>query len=135
VTAADVVLDASVLVRAFAVEDEQAQRWTSAVEVGDVEGAVPDLVFPEVANTACTYIRAGRLTIDEAQEVLRSLIALGLESYATTELVEAALAVAVERDLTAYDACYVALAEAADAVLVTADRRLAAAVERAELIG
>ena len=30
-------------------------------------------------------------------------------------------------DVTAYDACYVALAEALDATLVTADARLAAA--------
>jgi predicted nucleic acid-binding protein len=34
-----------------------------------------------------------------------------------------------------YDACYVVLAEALEATLVTADHALAAATERAELIG
>jgi predicted nucleic acid-binding protein len=42
--------------------------------------------------------------------------------------------VARERELSIYDACYAVLAEGEDAVLVTADRRLAAAATRAELV-
>jgi predicted nucleic acid-binding protein len=49
-------------------------------------------------------------------------------------LVADALAVALERDLTIYDASYVTLAEAADAVLVTADRRLGQAAKRTSLL-
>jgi predicted nucleic acid-binding protein len=37
-------------------------------------------------------------------------------------------------ETSAYDACYLALAEQQDAVLVTADRRLAALAGRAELV-
>jgi predicted nucleic acid-binding protein len=44
------------------------------------------------------------------------------------------LYVAVDRGLSAYDAFHVALAEALDAPLVTADPRLAAACGRAELV-
>src|SRR4051794_24470130 len=47
---------------------------------------------------------------------------------------EAAIAVAFERGLTVYDAAYVVLAEALDAPLVTAERRLAEATERAVLL-
>jgi predicted nucleic acid-binding protein len=40
----------------------------------------------------------------------------------------------VELGLSAYDGTHAALAESYDAVLVTADRRLAAAVRSAELV-
>jgi predicted nucleic acid-binding protein len=46
----------------------------------------------------------------------------------------AALPRALASGLSGYDALYLVLAEAADATLVTADRRLAAAASRAELI-
>jgi len=42
--------------------------------------------------------------------------------------------VAVERGLTVYDASYVVLAEAHEAPLVTADRRLVGAYDRVELL-
>ena len=41
---------------------------------------------------------------------------------------------AFELGLSVYDGTYAALAESLDAVLVTADRRLAAAVRSAELV-
>lgn len=50
------------------------------------------------------------------------------------KLVLPAVGPALARGLSVYDACYAVLAEAEDAVLVTADRRLAEAVTRAELI-
>jgi len=46
----------------------------------------------------------------------------------------AAFALSLERGLTVYDAAYVALAEAADAVLITADRTLAGVAMRAKLL-
>jgi predicted nucleic acid-binding protein len=42
---------------------------------------------------------------------------------------------AIASDVSVYDACYVFLADALGATLVTADRMLAAAAARAELIG
>lgn len=50
------------------------------------------------------------------------------------ELSSAALHTALDLGLSAYDGTYAALAESLDAVLVTADRRLAGAVRSAELI-
>jgi predicted nucleic acid-binding protein len=49
-------------------------------------------------------------------------------------LAPAALALALARGLSVYDAASVALAEASDAILVTADRVLAAATPGAVLI-
>jgi predicted nucleic acid-binding protein len=52
----------------------------------------------------------------------------------TSKIIKPAVGVAVSRGLTVYDASYALPAEAEDAVLFTADRRLAAAVPRAELV-
>jgi predicted nucleic acid-binding protein len=57
-----------------------------------------------------------------------------LEVRELEEVIAPAVGLAITRGLGVYDACYAVLAEAEDAVLVTADRGLAAAVARAELV-
>jgi predicted nucleic acid-binding protein len=59
---------------------------------------------------------------------------LQLEIRPLRGLAGPALDCALSRGLSAYEACYVVLAESLGATLVTADRSIAAAVERAELI-
>jgi predicted nucleic acid-binding protein len=49
-------------------------------------------------------------------------------------LVVDALELALRHRISAYDASYLALAERTEAVLVTADRRLAALATRSELV-
>ena len=49
-------------------------------------------------------------------------------------LYSAALVTAIDLGLSAYDGTYAALAESLDVPLITADRRLAAAVPNAELL-
>jgi predicted nucleic acid-binding protein len=50
------------------------------------------------------------------------------------ELAAGSLAVALERGLSVYDACYAVVAEVEKAVLVTADRRLAEGARSPELL-
>ncbi len=57
-----------------------------------------------------------------------------LRTRPVADLALPAFVVAVERGLTVYDASYVVLAEAHEAPLVTADRRLADAYDRIELL-
>jgi predicted nucleic acid-binding protein len=59
---------------------------------------------------------------------------LPFDVHPSRRIAPAALAVSLGRGITAYDACYAVVAELWDAVLVTADRRLAAAVRRSELV-
>lgn len=125
--------DASVFVRALADGERSAANWLDRT-FDDVEVSVPSLVFAEVGNALAGYVRSERLSRREAQDRLELVLGLPHRVSDVAELVPAALGVAVARGLSVYDACYAVLAEAEDAVLVTADRGLAAAVTRAELI-
>ena len=79
-------------------------------------------------------MRHGDIDASDADEVLDSLLDLPLEVRSTGLLARQALALSLIRGLSAYDACYLALAAGYDAVLVTADRRLAEQAERSALL-
>jgi predicted nucleic acid-binding protein len=65
---------------------------------------------------------------------MRLILDVPVRVVSLRSLVVDALALAREIGLSVYDSTYVLLTEATGATLVTADRRLAAAVERAALI-
>jgi predicted nucleic acid-binding protein len=100
----------------------------------EVRAFAPDLIWIEVANAFRDAVRANLLAPAHADRVLETLLELPLEVRALGLLARPALACAISDGLTAYDACYVVLARSLGATLVTADRSLAAAVERAELV-
>ena len=127
------VLDASVFVRSVIEPGGQGAEWVAAVDRGAVEGHTAVLAFTEVANALVGYIRAGALTLADAASALEAINILPLRLHGH-EVAPAALGAALELGLSAYDGTYAALAESHDAVLVTADRRLAAAVRSAELV-
>jgi predicted nucleic acid-binding protein len=128
------VLDANVIVRGLIDRRPNARRWLERVAQREVAAIVPALVFVEVGQAFAGYVRFGDLTPPTAIRRLEFVRAFPFEVRALDVLAPAALAVALERGLSVYDACYASLAEAEDAVLVTADRRLAEAVERSELL-
>jgi predicted nucleic acid-binding protein len=66
---------------------------------------------------------------------IRDLNELALKVTSTAELIEDALVLAAEKNLTAYDACYAVLAQKLDVPLVTADAPLAKANDWAIWIG
>ncbi|MHB8469292.1 MAG: type II toxin-antitoxin system VapC family toxin [Gaiellaceae bacterium] len=122
------VVDASAAVRALVYFDEEALAWL------DAEVAWPTLVYPEVAHVVLRLHRNGRLTHDRANLTMRTLFAVAAHARPVESLVGSAWPVALDRKISVYDACYVVLAEALDAPLVTADRRLAAATANAVLL-
>lgn len=131
--ASTAVLDASVLVRSVIDPDGAGAGWIAAVDHGTMEGHSPGLVFFEASNALLGYVRRGILTPGDAADALDALVSLPLLLHGA-ELASAALLTAVDLDLSAYDGAYAALAESLNAVLVTADRQLAAAVRSAELV-
>ena len=79
-------------------------------------------------------VRGKKLAAEDAERALDALLGLPMRSMSSRELSPSALRLALSRGVSVYDACYLALAEAVGAVLVTADRRLAEVATKSELL-
>ena len=115
-----VVVDASAVVAAL-VDAGPDGEWATAELLRDVPVA-PHLMPVEAANILRRAVRSGALSADSGTLAHNDLLALPIELFPYQPL---ALRVWELRDnLTSYDACYVALAEALDAPFVTLDARI-----------
>lgn len=83
---------------------------------------VPHLLEVEVAQVLRRYRLSGDLTEARGREALEDLIDLPLVRYPHRDFLERMWA--LRASLTAYDAAYVALAEALEAPLLTSDGKL-----------
>jgi predicted nucleic acid-binding protein len=86
---------------------------------------VPHLVDVEVASALRRTVSAGTVTADEGWAALDTWRRLGVTRHPASGLLDRVWQ--LRHNLTAYDATYVALAEALDCTVVTADGRLARA--------
>lgn len=114
----EVVLDASVVLKWFAVEQRgssEARELRDDYEAGRLSVVVPSLLFLELLNVA------GRRWRWEAEAVAELAEALGDLAFEVGEPELQSVASWVSRGLTAYDAAYVALAEERELALVTDD--------------
>jgi predicted nucleic acid-binding protein len=89
----------------------------------------PHLVDVEIAQALRRYAREGELDASVAAQAIDDLRDLDLQRHAHEPLLERIWQ--LRQNLSAYDAAYVALAEALDAVLLTCDGRLTRAAGRA----
>ena len=87
--------------------------------------AVPHLADPEVASALRAQVLRGQISAEDARAALDRWARLGLRRFGAVGLLGRIWE--LRDNLTAYDATYVALAEALDCELVTADARLAQA--------
>ena len=85
----------------------------------------PHLIDIEVAQVLRRYAAGGQIEPGRCREALDDLSDFPLHRYPHDVLLPRVWE--LRHNLTAYDAVYVALAEALDARLLTSDRRLAAA--------
>lgn len=86
---------------------------------------VPHLIDSEVANGMRRQVTAGSVTADQAWAALDTWRRLGIVRYPVTTLLERIWQ--LRDNMSAYDASYVALAEALGCSVVTADARLSRA--------
>ena len=87
--------------------------------------AGPDLLRLEVMSVVRRQLLAGELDTRQASQAIDDLLELPLVVYPSSALLRRAWS--LRDNVTPYDACYVALAEALDCTLLTADARLARA--------
>jgi predicted nucleic acid-binding protein len=85
---------------------------------------VPDLFFIECTNVLWKYVRHFGYPAERASQDVVDLTALPLHAVPTRELAHEAVRIAVEREITAYDASYLALSGYLSLPLITADQSL-----------
>jgi predicted nucleic acid-binding protein len=118
-----IVADASVLVVALADDGPDGDQARARLRGERV--ALPELADLEVASVLRRQLAAGALDARRAGLALDDLAALPARRAPHRPLL--ARCWELRDNLTIYDAAYVALAEAMQATLLTADRRLARA--------
>jgi len=116
------VVDASVAVKWFV--DEARSAEARAVLASGQQIIAPDLIIPEICNTAWKKVRRGDISLEQGEAMVRALPLSFDRLVATAPLSERALELARRFDHPAYDCFYVALAESESAVLVTDDDKL-----------
>lgn len=118
-----IVVDASVVVTALADDGPDGDRARDRLKGERL--AAPHLIDLEVTSAWRRMASAGDLDGRRAALAIADLQALRVDRVPHTRLLERCWE--LRATLTVYDAAYVALAELLDAVLLTADRRLATA--------
>lgn len=116
-----IVIDASLLVNALTDDGLLGERAWAALAADPHWGAPPHLHI-EVASAIRGRWLGGKLTDERADAAMATLNRLAIDQAPWLEL--APRVWELRRNLTPYDAAYVALAESRDCHLVTADQKL-----------
>jgi predicted nucleic acid-binding protein len=118
------IVDASVVLRAFFPAEHQshAQALIRGHVSGQVQLNAPTILLYELTHAVWQAERRGRISGTDAEAILTAFEGLGIALEAVSW--RQVLAVARRFNRSAYDAVYLALAEARGEPLVTADLRL-----------
>ena len=117
-----IVVDASVIANVVGDDEAAGQLARTRFAAASVVSA-PDLVDVETVAVLRRRWLAGDLSDERFRGAVDDLLALPIIRVPVGPLMVRAFE--LRANITAYDACYVALAEALDCLLITADRRLA----------
>lgn len=119
------VLDTSVIIKWFSSAGEpdlaSALRLRDAIIAGNCAVALPDLLFPELAS-ALRY--NPNFTGDDVKDAVHSVLDMDFAVFPPgASLMDRAVEIAFDSDVTVYDATFLALAEMEGMQFVTADYR------------
>jgi predicted nucleic acid-binding protein len=116
-----IVVDASALLE-FLLQTPRGAKVEARLFRDEDEFHSPHLVDVEVTQGLRRLVRAGEVSADRAAEALEDLADFDLHRHRHLDLLGRAWK--LRENVTAYDAMYVALAEALDAPMVTCDTPL-----------
>lgn len=117
-----IVVDASVLANALADDEKDGETARNELRAaGDI--AAPDLIDVETVSVLRKRWLRRTLTDQRFAAAVGHLQQLGFERAPTLDLMPRAFE--LRANVSAYDACYVALAEQLECELLTVDARLA----------
>lgn len=121
-----VVVDASVALKWYWSEPDS--KAALALLNSDDRMVAPDLIVAELCNAAWRLTRLGHMQVGQMRFLTHRAPRVFARLYDLAPLAPRAGAIALAVNHPAYDCFYLALSEAEDAPLVTADRRLVAKV-------
>jgi predicted nucleic acid-binding protein len=116
-----IVLDASVVVELL-TNGILADSIRNELARSDESFLVPHLIDVEVINAIRRLVAGQRIDSHRSGQFLAGLAALPAERYSHTPLIGRIWE--LRHNFSAYDAAYIALAEATDSVLYTCDEKL-----------
>jgi predicted nucleic acid-binding protein len=116
-----IVLDASVVVELL-TNGVLAESIRSEIAARDESFLVPHLIDIEVMSAMRRLVAGQRIDSHRSRQFLAGLAALPAERYSHTPLIGRIWE--LRHNFTAYDAAYIALAEATGSVLYTCDEKL-----------
>ncbi|RME28036.1 MAG: PIN domain-containing protein [Deltaproteobacteria bacterium] len=116
-----IVLDASAVIELL-LRTPTGARIAGRIAAPEESLHAPCVLDLEVVQVLRRYTTAGAITAAEAEQALRDLAELDINRYEHEPFVPRIWQ--LRHNLTAYDACYVALSEALEAPLLTCDNRI-----------
>jgi predicted nucleic acid-binding protein len=116
------IVDASVALKWYLSEDDSEAAL--ALLASGERLIAPHLIVAELCNGAWRLIRRGELRTEQLAIIARGVPGVFTTLHGSASLAARAAAIALELDHPVYDCFYLALSEAQNAPLVTADRRL-----------
>ncbi len=94
----------------------------------------PDLIFSEIGNVLWKKCRRGELEANDARKIIAAINeAFPVQIASSYQLLPVAFEIANAFERSVYDSLYLALAKVKEGILVTADERLANAMQNTVL--
>jgi len=128
-----IVIDASALLKAY-FKDESghsaAQELIKSYARGECSFIAPSLITYEIVNACVVAHRKGRIALGLVRETLEEMLLLEIRREEVEHLAPRILDISCRYNRSAYDASYIALAEAQNCDLITGDEKLYNAVSK-----
>ncbi|MEX0828586.1 MAG: type II toxin-antitoxin system VapC family toxin [Haliea sp.] len=116
-----IVVDANVI--AYWLIQGEFTALARRLRETEPEWIVPALCRHELANVIASYVRHGAMDVEEAPRIWQTVEAMLAGSEYAVDL-SAVIAIAVDKQISAYDAQYLWLSEVKNVPLVSQDKKL-----------
>ena len=129
------VIDTSALIK-FVIAGEYTdlvRQIVSLHEAPEIQLIAPDFLLVECANVLWKDALRTRVPVENVIAALNNLRGINIRFVPQEDLLEEALRIALNIEITVYDALYCALARRENAEIITEDRRLRNAPDRTDI--
>lgn len=129
------VIDTSALVKYVITEEysDLVRHIVSLHKASEIQLTAPDFLYVECANVLWkNALRTGD-PIEDVMAALNNMRGINIRLVPQEDLLEDALQLALDINITVYDALYCALAQRENADIITEDRRLRNALDDTDI--